>query len=1568
MSDEIEALEARIAEAEARRDTLAAQLEQAEQALAAAEADLAAREEEASAAEAAVESAAESAAASADAVAAAEQRLLAAEEAVAQREAQVEAAALRLETVAERLEAARRALDDAEQALEEAEAELDEADEEADEAADEMLDAERSARFADEAVEAAGASLDDAGSAERAAVEAVERAETAARDAEREAKTAADAQAAAADSLRAAEAEAAWASALAQAAARRVGVRVLGPYADYRLAGDHQCLRFTRWYSTARLDDGPLGRGWRHGWQFDVADHGMYVALVLPDGGTRLHRRTPDGLAAAPGDAATLAALAGGWLYTDRWGYGYRLAVDGRIQALSDDAGDVLAFEWADGLLVAVRDAYGRALRLDYDGGRLVGLAGPDAAAPIATYAYDGDRLVAVTDATGRVQTFGYEDARHPAHVTHVRYGAKLRSRFEWDAAGRLAGVADADGAKTVDPDRAAPFAVDPSGHVLEYEDLDGNRHRRTYDDAGRLRRSTEFAGTDVERSVELEYASNGLLAERSTPSLLGAGRQTLVLDHDVLPGPRPNARPTREVHRVLERGFTLDADGRTVPWERRIELERNARGQLVRTVGPAPGVVTLEVGYWPANAPSLNDRGQIRTHTTPAGTTTYSHYDRFGQPCRIVLPDGGVVEHETDAAGRPTRRTGPEGTVRWRYAPSGRLSVVSLLDGTFARYETDDLDRVTAIVVTATDPEAGPAGALLRVDYALTERGERREATVSDAGGPRGTAFRVDWNDAALVARTYQPRAADGSLSDRHTYTPLKRRVRIDHADGHVSVLERNARGALVGVRREGRDDAGPAAPVRLSSYERAPAGPPILRRDAEGNETAFTYDDRLRLCRLRRSWGAEHRFLYDEAGFLVERRGPGGSVQRYRRDALGRVLEQTTGDPADRITARFDDPSDPHGAGRLASVATARSRVDVRYAADGQVAAETLVVDGVAHALAYARHTGGALRRVSYPSGMAVVYETSAADPHRVATVAVEHGGVRRVVARDIRWHPLGAVDGLTFGNGLELDVRRDAGMAVERIRSGPIEVRYERRADNLLRSAMWGDGRVERYTYDLVGRLRTAVCRNGDFAFDFDAAGNLLRLTRDGAAVTHAYRGEQITALGGTPVEHDEAGNRTVEGGRRLRWDGWSRLVAVTEGASTVASYHYDGFGRLCLRETGDGRAHDVFAHFGELLAEVRFDAAGREVERREFVYLGRERIATVVHRAGAIAVRFHHADVDGRCMATTDEAGAVVRRAEYTPLEAAEPDPASSEDDAFRVRHHYADPATGYHSNFARWYDPASGRYLSPDPAVETGDLHPYLYARGNARNFVDLYGLESAGGCFVPGMSSTEIGDFVHKMVQGAFVAIHGTGVSIESPAIPGAGRGGGYGYPDVVLYLDRVLGVSGLPAEIYEIKPVNYRPGSPMNEAGLQQLERYVVNFPGGNAVPGVSMMGPLDYQTFPFPLNAWQNLRLYTYPSDPGMIYYGCVLRPPPEPVPVPVLERVPVPETVREPARAPDRELLEEPDSGPSVGEWILIGLAGLAVIVLSGGSALVAAPAACTADPRRPGDSLRQPGGSA
>ena len=100
---------------------------------------------------------------------------------------------------------------------------------------------------------------------------------------------------------------------------------------------------------------------------------------------------------------------------------------------------------------------------------------------------------------------------------------------------------------------------------------------------------------------------------------------------------------------------------------------------------------------------------------------------------------------------------------------------------------------------------------------------------------------------------------------------------------------------------------------------------------------------------------------------------------------------------------------------------------------------------------------------------------------------------------------------------------------------------------------------------------------------------------------------------------------------------------------------------------------------------------------------------------------------------------DDNNVVVWEGTYPPFGNADISPSAEIENNFRFAGQYYDQETGLHYNYHRYYDPATGRYITPDPIGLDGGFNLYSYVGNNQKNSVDPLGLlteayhEATGG-------------------------------------------------------------------------------------------------------------------------------------------------------------------------------------------------------------------------------------------
>ena len=175
-------------------------------------------------------------------------------------------------------------------------------------------------------------------------------------------------------------------------------------------------------------------------------------------------------------------------------------------------------------------------------------------------------------------------------------------------------------------------------------------------------------------------------------------------------------------------------------------------------------------------------------------------------------------------------------------------------------------------------------------------------------------------------------------------------------------------------------------------------------------------------------------------------------------------------------------------------------------------------------------------------------------------------------------------------------------------------------------------------------------------------------------------------------------------------------------MEEGASILGEYTYNVLGQRVSKSAGGTTTLYLYDFEGNLLAET----SGAGTITTEYLYRGRNRLAMVDSSTGAVS--FFHTDQFGTPQLMTNEANTQIWQANHKPFGEAEVNAASAAVNNFRFQGQYYDQETGYHYNYHRYYEPKTGRYLTPDPIGLAGGINPYVYVENDPVNLVDPAGL------------------------------------------------------------------------------------------------------------------------------------------------------------------------------------------------------------------------------------------------
>ena len=331
---------------------------------------------------------------------------------------------------------------------------------------------------------------------------------------------------------------------------------------------------------------------------------------------------------------------------------------------------------------------------------------------------------------------------------------------------------------------------------------------------------------------------------------------------------------------------------------------------------------------------------------------------------------------------------------------------------------------------------------------------------------------------------------------------------------------------------------------------------------------------------------------------------------------------------------------------------------------------------------------------------------------------------------------------------------------------------------------------NGKWTGYTYDALGQLvqvndhsDTRSGENGTtWKYTYDLGGNILKKERFAYAdttnpletVTYTYGDanwrDKLTAVNGNAIAYDAIGNPLNDGTWTYTWQNGRQLQKMQKsGVTAEFVYNADG---LRVQKTVNGVVTKYTLHGKNV---VHMTSGTDELH---FFYDAQNRPAVVVYNGTAYA---YVKSLQGDIVAILDENGNTVVSYGYdawgAPLwctgELAE---TLGKVQPFRYRGYVYDEETGLYYLRSRYYSSILSRFICSDTLIEA---NTFAYCLNNPIIRVDEDG-------FVSWLVHMQQMALLHDEVVRR-VANHVLGkTSRLYTRIPGAGRGGGNGYPDVM--------------------------------------------------------------------------------------------------------------------------------------------------------------------------------------
>jgi len=1051
---------------------------------------------------------------------------------------------------------------------------------------------------------------------------------------------------------------------------------------------------------------------------------------------------------------------------------------DGRTKTLSYDANN---------RLISVTDDVGRSLNFTYDGSSRI-QAMTDPAGGLYQYAYDTvGNLTAVTYPDGKVRTYHYNEPAYtsntnlPNALTGITDENGVRfATYTYDVQGRAVVTEHAGGVERYvlgySADGSNTMVTDPLGSQYTHHfqtilgvakstgqsqpagsECSAAASNITYDVNGNVASRTDFNGNktcyayDLNRNLEIARVEGMASGSACASDLIGytpvvgSSERKITTDwHASFRLPiliRENKRETSlayDTHGNITQYQIKDtATNNTRTWNTSYTYHAAKPSVITQRIEDGPRTDITDITTHNYYAPDANCvgghfgcRGQVATITNALGhVTEITRYNAHGHPEEIYDANDLITTLVYDNRQRLITKTEGNEVTSYQYDNVGQVKRITSPDASYLTFTYDAAHRLTAV----TDNLGN------RIQYTLDNMGNRTQEEIFDSTNTLAQkknrefdALNRLWKNIGAQNQTTQYQYdAQGNLKQisdplqhaaNYQFDALNRLNQTINASNHTTQQQYDSLDQISQV----------TDPKSVTT---------AYTTNGFGDVTQEISQDRGTIT-----------YTYDGAGNVKTVTDARGVKHTYTWDALNRPTKRThatvTGVP-NVATLTWSYDSGANGIGRLTGMTDQSGTTTYSYDAHGRLASKiqksVFSTLSFTQTLSYQYDSAGRVQQVTYPSG------TQITTAYGADGRPVELRANGNVLIGNITYHPFGDVKGWTWGNGQAYTRSFDLD---GRLKTHPIggdtrTITYDA-ASRITNTADTNPIYNRSFDYDVNNRLTNQSDNTSFKIWSYDANSNRTQYESGSGSYTYTIAGSsnRLQTVSGPIAKsytYDAAGNPLTDGQTTFTWDVGGKLATTLRGGKTH-TYKYNALDqRISKSGPLSIRYFFFYDENGQLIGEYKDNVSTTTPTNdwlvlQETVWLDDIPIAVIKKPTATSAIQTYyiHADHLNTPRVIVNTSNTIIWRWDNVhafganlPLEDPDNNGQTFEYNP-RFPGQYFDKETNLHYNYFRYYEPETGRYISPDPIGLAGGLNVWGYAEQNPLGFVDHNGLWAIG--------------------------------------------------------------------------------------------------------------------------------------------------------------------------------------------------------------------------------------------
>ncbi|NAR51562.1 RHS repeat domain-containing protein [Acinetobacter haemolyticus] len=876
--------------------------------------------------------------------------------------------------------------------------------------------------------------------------------------------------------------------------------------------------------------------------------------------------------------------------------------------------------------------------------------------------------------------------------------------------------------------------------HPTQITDQNGNTTAYAFDGLNRILQIVEASASSISRTTNYIYGvlSNGTENRFNIPTTIRTSNFTITNE----------VNEKGQVVKQSQSSNQAQSTTKVTTYTYFSDITQSNNGLLSSEDGPRAGTLD-KINY------SYDNYGNLATvFSTVNGvqrTEQYVGYNSFGQPERIVYPNGMVEKYDYNLDGSLSR------------VVLGSGSTTGTITGKTVSYDYDALGQLTSTVNEDGEKTSFYYDSLGRMIKRIYADGSVNIKTYFNNNTLNSDELK-DSSSATVFKGLYQTLDVNGRVNKVQVGTDATSNWKTLSYDANGNVVQtKTAQGitenwAYDALNRNISHTDG-AGNTDTKSYDALDNLTTSLDALSSGTNPYLYRNGNVLVQESNKDYGTKS-YSYNEADQLIQSTYGNRKCSFSNIDEIGRnksiQCQNSSSSTPDMLS--YDDTYtfDSSRYSRLDKITTNKPYgVDNSYSYDlydrvisksqSNKALTTFGTNTNTLSNTYTWSLGDKLTGITLPSGRKLAYSYDNTSKGQLTGLTLDGTALLSNIGYDLSGQMTGWTWGSNAGSYTWAYSSAKNG-AINQISnknsSGTItySLNYSFDHDGRIISIKRNNNLTDNFSYDSQQRILSESRSNGAssvyaITYTYDKNGNRLTLRASGnhlqsvATVDYGYTGNKLTSLtkngvaqpvnytanaelylGSIVPSYDYAGRRRGEGTST----NISRYMSYNANDERTLSGLTSSWINTAIQFTYDEKGH--------LLGE--YTAAG--IPLVEYIWLGDKPVAAVYGSGAATKIYYIVTDVQNTPRRLIDSSNSnVVWSWDSTAFGLG--NPVGTITFNLRFPGHYYDASTGQFYNHNRFYNPELGRYMEPDPIGLAGGLNPYAYALNNPVMYVDMTG-------------------------------------------------------------------------------------------------------------------------------------------------------------------------------------------------------------------------------------------------